>query len=172
MEATAVRRRHHARARPATPSAAAATRSPAAVLERCIHAHASTKFGLELVVKGVVCLRSVAKTHSLPCWLVQRHRLDLRWYELERSNVSIRVNGIPAPAPLTLELDGVARVRVRTHAVCSPGTYSAAVASSCSSCPGYSSSSSNSSNCVCNTGYSASGSGSTLVCTGKLLDLQ
>ena len=67
------------------------------------------------------------------------------------------------PQKLTVNRLGVS---VPANPVCSSGTYSAAAASSCQSCPGFSTSTSNSSTCVCNAGYSTSGVGSTLVCSG------
>ena len=50
------------------------------------------------------------------------------------------------------------------NAECSTGSFSAAQASSCSACPANSASSAGSATCACNSGYSGSGSGSSLAC--------
>ena len=53
-----------------------------------------------------------------------------------------------------------------TWLACSPGTYSAANASICQTCPSSSTSSGGSATCACNAGFSTSGFGTSLVCTG------
>ena len=65
---------------------------------------------------------------------------------------------VVGPAAIRLPLGGTP--------VCAAGSYSAANASICQTCPSYSTSAANSSTCACNPGYSTSGSGASLVCTG------
>ena len=57
------------------------------------------------------------------------------------------------------------------YAECAAGTYSATAASgSCTACPAGSTSSLGATSCTCLAGYSTSGSGTTLVCTGTQFD--
>ena len=49
---------------------------------------------------------------------------------------------------------------------CAPGSFSAANASICQTCPSYSTSGSGAASCECNAGYSTAGFGTSLVCTG------
>ena len=99
--------------------------------------------------------------HSLRGWHLQPVRRLLRLYV--SACMHVRVARPPRLRPSDTALSPSPALHHRS--ACNGGSYSAAQASTCTSCPSNSASAANSSTCTCTTGYSQSGSGSTLACT-------
>jgi hypothetical protein len=129
----------------------------------CSDGYASAGTGASLVCTGPCfcwchfmahchshAMRRFVPSSRMRCGLFQQRRCGLRWY-------------VRAAHPV---LGRAASSHHAPHSLaCLAGTYSAAIASSCSVCPSNSTSNAEATTCTCAAGFSSSGSGASLACT-------